>query len=89
MNHQERMELLAALSRFGVTHYKSHDLEIRLGPIHKPEDLVARLPDTPADSPAPESQNDVATAKLKDLIDTLHLDHASLVDKIFPAGAGG
>lgn len=88
MNHQERLELLAALSRAGVSHYKSHDLEIRLGPIPKTEGLAAWLSDKSIETPAPAVQDDGATEKLKGLIDTLKMDDASLLDKIFPAGAG-
>lgn len=86
MNHQERMELLGALSRAGVAHYKSHDLEISFGaqvPTVDKQPLAAAKQELGQPDPNPE-----ATEKLKGLIDTLKLDDASLVDRIFPAGAG-
>jgi hypothetical protein len=92
MNHQERMELLGALSRAGVNFYKSQDLEVHF---ERPKlqseksGLEAWLPEKSAEVPAvPIVQNDDATEKLKDLINTMKLDDASLLDKIFPAGAG-
>lgn len=92
MNHAERLELLGALVRSGVSYYKSHDLEIRLGaePARPGlSGLAAWLPEGPAGEPIPAAPaDDAATEKLKDLIDTLKMDDASLVDKIFPAGAG-
>ena len=94
MNHQERLELLGALSRAGVSYYKSHDLEVRfgsggsglatVGPTQQP---TSQHP-LPAAAPIP-IQDDAATEKLKGLIETLKMDDASLLDKIFPAGAGG
>lgn len=87
MNHQERIELLSALSRAGVTHYKSHDLEIKIG-AQSGCAVEAPKPELRQDAISPE-QNDAATEKLKGLIETLTMDDASLVDKIFPAGAGG
>ena len=99
MNHQERLELLNALLRAGVSFYRSHDLEIQFNrdkPAPKPG-LEGWLPE-PEPSPAPISnqtvtppappENDAATEKLKELIGTLKMDDAALVDKIFPAGAG-
>lgn len=82
------MELLAALSRLGISHYKSHDLEIRLGgecqrELVAPEPLIGPSPNPPV-----PIQNEDATKKLTDLIETLKMNDESLVDKIFPAGAG-
>lgn len=92
MNHQERMELLGALSRAGVSHYKSLDLEIKFQSGQSREVL------SPADAPTPgvpippdykpTTENEGTAKKLSDLIDTLKMDDASLLDKIFPAGAG-
>lgn len=87
MNHQERLELLGALSRAGVTYYKSHDLEINFDR-DKPaplKGLAAWLPEV--DKPAP-NEAQVPPEKLNELIDTLKMDDAALLDKIFPAGAG-
>jgi hypothetical protein len=92
MNHQERMELLGALSRAGVTYYKSHDLELKFG-----ADPVARelapidppKPQLPSPIQPPVQENVDATKKLTELIETLKMDDASLLDKMFPAGAGG
>lgn len=96
MNHQERIELLDALVRAGVSHYKSLDLEIKLG---GGDSSVVRAPveitkqdnghNPAAASNPPSSPNPDATEKLKSLISTLKMDDASLIDKIFPAGAGG
>jgi hypothetical protein len=97
MNHHETIELLRELARSGVTHFKTHDMDVSF-------DLKAPkvLPPTPArssaladwvkeqEAPIPEPvANEAATEKLKDLIETLKMDDASLLDKIFPAGAGG
>ncbi len=89
MNHQERMELLGALSRLGVAHYKSHDLEINFGTQPRgPEAWRPADEPTPMVKPPVVEQNDDSTEKLKGLIETLKMDDASLIDKIFPAGAG-
>lgn len=82
------MELLGALSRSGVVHYKSLDLEIKFGghPVPSGEPPSPGV-QTIAAHPAP-IQNDDATEKLKELIETMKMDDASLLDKIFPAGAG-
>jgi hypothetical protein len=88
MNHQERIELLNALSRAGVQFYKSHDLEIRLGgECQRETHAPVPLSNQTVTPPAPH-ENDEATEKLKELIGTLKMDDAALVDKIFPAGAG-
>jgi hypothetical protein len=84
MNHQERIELLNALSRAGVSYYKSHDLEMRFGAQTSQE---APKPKGGQDV-LPPAEPDQSTEKLKDLIETLKMDDAYLVDKIFPAGAG-
>jgi len=91
MNHQERIELLSALSRAGVSYYKSHDLEIRLGVMSQsvpldPAQVQAGVASTPPEPIVAENAD--ATKKMTDLIETLKLDDVSLVDKIFPAGAG-
>ena len=92
MNHQERLELLGALSRAGVSYYKSHDLEVRFGSggsglgTVEPTQQPTSQHRLPAAAPI---QDDAATEKLKGLIETLKMDDASLLDKIFPAGAGG
>lgn len=86
MNHQERIELLHILVQAGVTHFKSHDLEVSFGK------QAAILPRGNGAVPvaSPVSQENVeATEKLKGLIETLKMDDSQLIDQIFPAGAGG
>lgn len=89
MNHAERVELISALSRLGVVHYKSHDLEISfdLGP-RLSHPVAALNATTATPNLQPTKENDDSTKKLTDLIETLKMDDASLIDKIFPAGAG-
>ena len=91
MNHQERIELLKILVQAGVSHYKSHDLEISFGKQGAALPFVGPpLPATPPIQNNPPIQENVdATEKLKGLIETLKMDDATLIDKIFPAGAGG
>ena len=87
MNHQERIELLQALAQVGVSHYKSHDLEIHFG---KPSIGALRAPENiSAPSPQAPEESKEATEKLKELIESFKLNDDQLLDKIFPAGAGG
>lgn len=81
------MELLGALSRSGVVHYKSLDLEIKFGaptaaPVEPPKPGVLPNPEHPA-----PIQTDEQKDKIQELIDTMKMDDESLLDKIFPAGA--
>jgi hypothetical protein len=88
----ELAELLIVLSRHGVTHYKTADLELTLAPIAQPE-VVNRVANyTTATTTQPEQ----ATSKrrkpkaepiphhLTDTLSLLKLDDASLVDRLFP-----
>lgn len=96
MNITETLALLKALKLSGATHFKSQDFEVSLE-TGSPKGLAAWLPDSqtasavsaPIETASAVPQNDVATEKLKDLIETLKMDDATLLDKIFPAGAGG
>lgn len=96
MSHQERLELLNALVRASVKHYKSHDLEIQFGNVGEaaatpaPEiGAQARSLGASQPSPVDKVHNEAATQKAKELIETLKLDDESLINRIFPAGAGG
>lgn len=93
MNAQETLILLEALRSGGVTHFKSQDFEVSFG---KANDRTAirgtsaplvREGKDPGHQDSPENKE--ATEKIKALIETMKLDDASLIDKIFPAGAGG
>lgn len=86
MNAQETLALLEALRAAGATHFKSQDFEVTLGQAGSPS--VAKISPAPTPSEAPK-ENPEATAKLKELIETMKLDDATLLDRIFPAGAGG
>lgn len=103
MNHQETIALLAALKSAGVSHFKSGDTDIVLSAAHGPSmpifQTTGYAQTTPnfqglqtqgysAPTPDPVANED-ATDKIKDLIETLKMDDSSLLDKIFPAGAGG
>ena len=90
MNHHETIALLAALKSAGVQHFRDGTTEITMA--WSTSGPVAQMPPVPARDPAPPPApvvDDAATEKLKDLIETLKMDDASLLDKIFPAGAGG
>lgn len=83
MNALETIELIKVLRQSGVTHFKSNDFEVSLNP---------SLESSALPEPKPKEvvqQNPEATAKLKDLIGTLKMNDSELLDKIFPAGAGG
>ncbi len=84
MNIQETLALIEALKSAGATHFKSSGCELTLsaGSVSLP---VEKMPQPSA----PVQQNGDATEKLKGLIDTLKMDDGQLLDKIFPAGAGG
>lgn len=91
MNHQERIELLNALVRSGVKHFKSGDTEISFG-----SQSVVPLPPQPGPSASggvilstPPESSPVDKEKLEKLVDTFKMDDEALIDKIFPAGAGG
>ena len=88
MNLAETLALLETLRKTGVKRFKSADFEIDLG---APVGQLAE-PSHPTPNPAPHIEpqaNEAATAKLKELIGTLNLPDDQLLDKIFPAGAGG
>ena len=95
MNAAETLEILRELQRAGATHFKSQDFEVTLharssSVVKAPEADTGTVhqPDAKEGYSAPQ-ENKEATEKLKNLIDTLKLDDASLLDRIFPAGAGG
>ena len=97
MSHAERIELIGALMRSGASYYKSHDFEIKFGGgdssagrahVELAKQDNGHNPAAAATSAPPSTENPDATKKLTDLIETLKRDDASLVDKIFPAGAG-
>ena len=104
MNHQETLALLAALKSAGVSHFKSGDTDITLSATVAPTAPIFQTTGY-ASQTTPNYQglqtqgysasqsdpvvNEAATEKIKDLIETLKMDDASLLDKIFPAGAGG
>ncbi len=89
MNLAETLELLRGLRASGATHFKSADFEVTLSSVSPVSEggLAQEVP--PAPITPPPIQNDDATEKLKELIGTLKLDDETLVDKIFPDGAGG
>jgi hypothetical protein len=97
MNAQETLVLLEALRASGASHFKSQDFEVSFGKTidpaatgSTPAPLLGKGPSASAPSAGSETpENKEATAKLKGLIETMKLDDASLIDKIFPAGAGG
>lgn len=90
MNLSETLELLRELRRTGATYFKSADFEVTLSVYPEVSDRVVQdVPPGPIDLPQQAAQNPDATEKLKDLIQTLKLDDETLIDKIFPAGAGG
>jgi catalase (peroxidase I) len=88
MNVQETIALIDALKSAGTTHFKSNDFEISMDGRGAP---VGEKPvqDVPVPQAAHVQENAEATQKLKDLIGTLNLSNEELIDKIFPAGAGG
>lgn len=96
MNIQETLALLDALKSGGATHFKSQDFEVTFGK-NSSDPGAARSPSPQASGAGPSSnpgpadspENKEATEKIKGLIATMKLDDDSLLDKIFPAGAGG
>lgn len=80
MNAVETLEIIKALHAAGASHFKSQDFEITIA-AGKP--IVIEAPKPP--EPAVED----STKKIKEMIDTLKMDDSQLLDKIFPAGAGG
>lgn len=99
MNLKETIELLSALKSAGATHFKSADFEVTLsaGSFQIKDELPTRQSQddgitlAPSAMPADVStvHNLEATAKVKDLIQTLSMPNDQLIDKIFPNGAGG
>jgi hypothetical protein len=87
MNANETIALIAALKNAGATHFKSNDFEVSLkGDMAQSVSVPIETLESVASKP---QGNPDATQKLKDLISTLKMDDAQLLDKIFPAGAGG
>jgi hypothetical protein len=90
MNAAETSQLLSLLKACGATHFKSQDFEVTMGLSHpsdtRPTHLSQDLQQAPVSHPV---MNEDSTEKLKGLIDTLKMDDSQLLDKIFPAGAGG
>lgn len=84
MNLAETLELIRGLKAAGATHFKSDDFEVTLN-------AYSPLPMMSEPVPMPEAPviNEEATDKLKELIETMKLNDEDLIDKIFPAGAGG
>jgi hypothetical protein len=94
MNLAETVELIKALKAAGATHFKSDDFEVTLSayaPIMHQESSPQPIIPAPQSTVSPQVQtlNEDATKRAQDLIETLKMDDASLLDKIFPAGAGG
>lgn len=93
MNVQETLAILEALRLGGAIHFKSQDFEVSMGPgtmaSNPPTTVPESKPAPVAPVEGPPVQNVDATEKLKNLIDTLKMDDSQLLDKIFPAGAGG
>jgi cell division protein FtsX len=93
MNASEILQVIQMLKACGATHFKSRDFEIALGASASHEQLpIPPSVVVPAQAQplSPQFQGNVeATEKLKGLIDTLKMDDSQLIDKIFPAGAGG
>ena len=92
MNVTETLQIIQALKACGASHFKSSDFEISLGgsalceqPIIPPSVVGQAQTHQPVITP----ENLEATEKLKGLIETLKMDDSQLIDKIFPAGAGG
>jgi len=92
MNFQETIELIKELRRSGADHFKSNDFEVTF----RSMPIVSRGTIAPEPAPVftapvvtPAVENVDATDKIKDLIETLKMDDSQLLDKIFPAGAGG
>lgn len=89
MNASETLEIIKMLHAVGASHFKSHDFEIKLGAQSSGPLPGAKEEDQVKSSPIPEAINEDATQKAKDLIAMLKMDDGELLDKIFPAGAGG
>lgn len=105
MNLQETLEILRELKRVGASHFKSQYFEVTLSSGEVPRIFsdpfisnAAPAPSVftgqhqqsgPVADPAPIVENKEATEKLKNLVDTLKMNDMDLIDKIFPAGAGG
>jgi hypothetical protein len=90
-----------ACARHGVKHLKTADIELEIdlertawNPGIPAASILGSSPLSDYASPAKQENKDQpenpdATEKLKDLINTLKLPDGDLLDKIFPAGAGG
>lgn len=90
MNVSETLQILTALKACGATHFKSQDFEITMDKTTQREQLPIPPPMVEPAQVQPSPQENVdATEKLKGLIETLKMDDSSLIDKIFPLGAGG
>ena len=80
------MELIAALKDAGALHFKSHDFEVSFAVGAAPLVQPSPPPSVPVDYPP---VNQEATARAQDVIDKLKMNDEELLDKLFPAGAGG
>lgn len=89
MNIAETVELLQILKSVGATHFKSNDIEVRLGG-GKPASLKYQVHREPLQPELPKQEeplNPEATQRAQDLIDLLKMKDDQLVDQIFPDGA--
>lgn len=85
MNAQETVELLRALKEVGATHFKSHEIEVRLsGGMSQFVKPAQPLAPPSKEEPAFNAEN---TKKAQDLIDLLKMKDDQLVNQIFPDGA--
>ena len=92
MNVSETLQILEALRLCGAKHFKCPELEITM----EGNAVVTSgaLPQAPVGgAPGPQMPqvmpNEDATKRAQDLINALKMKDTELLDKIFPAGAGG
>jgi hypothetical protein len=90
VNIAETVELLHALKSVGATHFKSNDIEVRIGG-SKPAFVKHKMYSEPPQPELPVQQeeafNPEATKRAEDLINLLKMKDDQLVDQIFPDGA--
>ena len=86
MNVQETLALIEALRAAGVSHFKSQFLEITFGNVPRGTDLPK--PVVEPTSGEPKISEELASQKIKEMINTLQMTPEQLADQIFPAGAG-
>jgi hypothetical protein len=101
VNAEDTLSIISALKASGATHFKSRDFEITFGTPQVSVDKLVTQAGLGAWVPTPKTSsatthvsddpvaNEEATKKLKEMIETLKLSDEQLMDKVFPAGAGG